>query len=103
MIKVATYIYLVGLFFFIGEASFAQTTIDIESVNKLDRVMVDGEPVRKLYDARLRTGDFTIVCDSAWQFLEKDEFRAFGNIQINTPTEIPQHSIHIILVLFNVY
>ncbi|MEP1150136.1 MAG: OstA-like protein [Balneola sp.] len=88
MTKVATYIYLVGLFFFIGETSFAQTTIDIESVNKLDRVMVDGEPVRKLYDARLRTGDFTIVSDSAWQFLEKDEFRAFGNIQINTPTEI---------------
>jgi len=68
--------------------SFAQTTVQIESVKTLRTITVDGEPIRKLYDARLRTGDFTIVCDSAWQFLEKDEFRAYGNIQINTPTEI---------------
>lgn len=67
--------------------TLAQTTVQIESVKTLRSITVDGEPVRKLYDARLKTGGFTIVCDSAWQFLEKDEFRAFGNIQINTPTE----------------
>lgn len=65
----------------------AQTTVEIESVKTLRSITIDGEPVRKLYEARLKTGGFTIVCDSAWQFLEKDEFRAFGNIQINTPTE----------------
>lgn len=68
-------------------SAIAQTTVQIESVKTLRSITVDGEPVRKLYEARLRTGGFTIVCDSAWQFLEKDEFRAFGNIQINTPTE----------------
>jgi len=66
----------------------AQTTVEIESVKTLRSITIDGEPIRKLYQARLKTGGFTIVCDSAWQFLEKDEFRAFGNIQINTPTEI---------------
>lgn len=32
-------------------------------------------------------GDVTMVCDSAWQFLNKNELRAFGNIQIDTSTE----------------
>lgn len=65
----------------------AQTTVEIESVKTLRSITVEGEPVRKFYEARLKTGGFTIVCDSAWQFQERDEFRAFGNIQIDTPTE----------------
>ena len=81
-----TFSLLIGLIFPLG--ILAQTTVQIESVSKLDRTSIDGEPVRKLYEARLKTGGFTIVCDSAWQFLEKDEFRAFGNIQIETPTEM---------------
>jgi lipopolysaccharide export system protein LptA len=68
--------------------TYAQTTVEIESVETLKSFTVDGEPIRKFYNARLRTGGFTIVCDSAWQFLEKDEFRAYGNVQVNTPTEI---------------
>lgn len=75
------------IYFVSTPSALAQTTVQIESVKTLRSITVDGEPVRKLYEARLRTGGFTIVCDSAWQFLEKDEFRAFGNIQINTPTE----------------
>lgn len=49
--------------------------------------MENGEQIRKLYDARLSLGDVTMVCDSAWQFLGKEELRAFGNIQIDTSTE----------------
>ncbi len=82
-------LYLLAIFvsFLITSESFGQTTVTIESVETLKSMTIDGEPVRKFYDARLSTGGFTIVCDSAWQFLEKDEFRAYGNIQIDTPTE----------------
>ena len=88
MNKVIKYLpFLILLFSINKTAVHAQTTVQIESVKTLKSITVDGEPVRRLYEARLRTGGFTIVCDSAWQFLEKDEFRAFGNIQITTPTE----------------
>ena len=31
--------------------------------------------------------DVTIICDSAFRFLDRDEMHAFGNIQIDTETE----------------
>ena len=76
------------MYFIASSSALAQTTVEIESVKTLKSITIDGEPIRKFYEARLKTGGFTIVCDSAWQFLDRDEFRAFGNIQIDTPTEI---------------
>lgn len=89
MKKTLTYLYCLGVvFFYFTSSSFSQTIVTIESVETLRRATTkNGDPVRKLYNAKLQTGGFTIVCDSAWQFLEKNEFRAFGNIQIDTPTE----------------
>lgn len=79
---------LIAINFGTNKTLFAQTIVDIVSVETLDRSTTkDGEPIRKFYNAELKTGGFTIVCDSAWQFLDKNEFRAFGNIQIDTPTE----------------
>ncbi len=87
MKKTISYLFAVLASLFLLTEGFTQTTVNIESVKTLQSMTVDGEPVRKFYDATLSTGGFTIVCDSAWQFLEKDEFRAYGNIQIDTPTE----------------
>ncbi len=82
-------LFLLGLIGFLNPFALkAQTVVTFQNVETVHTVTIDGEPIRKLYNARLKTGSFSIVCDSAWQFLEKDEFRAFGNIQIDTPTEI---------------
>lgn len=66
---------------------YAQNVVTIERFSSAKGVTIDGESVRKLYDARLSIGDVSLVCDSAWQFIDKNEMRAFGNIQIDTPTE----------------
>ena len=64
-----------------------QNVITIERSRVIETKTVNGQTIRKLYDARLRTGNVSLVCDSAWQFIGMDEIRAFGNIQIDTPTE----------------
>lgn len=65
----------------------AQSVVTIERFSSAKGVTIDGEPVRKIYDGRLSIGDVSLVCDSAWQFLDRNEIRAFGNIQVDTPTE----------------
>ncbi|MEX0722018.1 MAG: OstA-like protein [Balneolaceae bacterium] len=66
---------------------FSQNVVNIERFSEARGVTMDGEPVRKLYNAKLSVGDVEMVCDSAWQFLSRNEVRAFGNIQIETETE----------------
>ncbi|SMO95392.1 OstA-like protein [Gracilimonas mengyeensis] len=68
--------------------SSAQDVINIERFREAQGVTMDGEMVRKLYDARLSTGNVEMVCDSAWQFINRGEVRAFGNIQIDTGDEM---------------
>lgn len=65
----------------------AQNVVNIERFSEARGVTIDGEPIRKLYDAKLSMGNVEMVCDSAWQFLNRNEVRAFGNIQIETETE----------------
>ena len=69
------------------EAVQAQSRIQIDRVARMQTLMVEGEQIRKFYNAQLTTDNVTVVCDSAWQFLNTDELRAFGNIQIDTETE----------------
>lgn len=66
---------------------FAQSVVTIERFSSARELTVDGQQVRKIYDARFKMGNVTMVCDSAWQFLGKGEMRAYGNIQIDTDTE----------------
>ncbi len=65
----------------------AQNVVTIEKFREAQGITIDGEQIRKLYDARLSFGNVEMVCDSAWQFLNRNEIRAFGNIEINTPQE----------------
>jgi len=64
--------------------SLAQRKIQILKFSEIKRGIIDGESIQKLYDVRLASDDFEMICDSAWQFLERDEIRAFGNIQVDT-------------------
>lgn len=65
-----------------------QNVVQIERAREVRNITEDGEPIRKMYDVRLRTGNIEMVCDSAWQFMDRNELRAFGNIEIETPDEI---------------
>lgn len=76
------------VFLLLPLSSFAQNVITIDHFREARGMTVDGEMVRKLYDAKLSTGNVEMVCDSAWQFLNRNEVRAFGNIQIETGDEI---------------
>lgn len=84
-IKSGRYLLLVFLAFPIG--SVAQNVINIESFSRARGATIDGEQIQKLYETRLTTGNIAMVCDSAWRFLNRNEIRAFGNIQIETPDE----------------
>ena len=77
---------LIGL----GTSSFdalAQNIVTLQRFESAKLETIDGEQIRKIYTARMSLGDVTMVCDSAWQFINKNELRAFGNIQIDTSTE----------------
>ncbi|MEX0845622.1 MAG: OstA-like protein [Balneolaceae bacterium] len=66
----------------------AQNVLNIESFSRAEGATINGEQIQKLYNARLTTGNIEMLCDSAWRFLNRNEMRAFGNIQIETPDEI---------------
>lgn len=69
------------------EGSFAQSIVTLQRFDSAKLVTANGDQIRKIYTATMSFGDVTLVCDSAWQFIDKNELRAFGNIQIDTSTE----------------
>ncbi|MAO65885.1 MAG: hypothetical protein CL666_12900 [Balneola sp.] len=77
---------IIGYFFAIPLQ--AQNVINIESFSRAQGAIIDGQQIQKLYNTRLSTGNIEMVADSAWRFIETNEMRAFGNIQIDTPDEI---------------
>ncbi|MEX2363772.1 MAG: OstA-like protein, partial [Balneolaceae bacterium] len=72
---------------FLSSSVQAQNVVNIERFSEARGETIDGEPVRKLYNAKLSVGNVQMICDSAWQFINRNEIRAFGNIQIETDTE----------------
>lgn len=72
----------------IPAVSHAQNLVQIQRAREVTNITQDGEPIRKMYDVRLRTGNIEMVSDSAWQFLSRNELRAYGNIEIETPDEM---------------
>jgi len=72
---------------FLSEKTEAQNIITLQRFESAQVTTVKGERIRKIYNARMSLGDVTIVCDSAWQYLNRNELQAFGNIQIDTSTE----------------
>ncbi len=63
----------------------AQSRVRILQSDQLEGVTAPEGRIRKLTgNVALSTEDFTIVCDSAWHFLDLEELRAWGNIQITS-------------------
>lgn len=81
-------VFFLNVIWVIPVTTFAQNVVQIERAREVRNFTQDGEPIRKMYDARLKTGNVVMVCDSAWHYLNRNEIRAFGNIQIETPDEI---------------
>lgn len=68
----------------------AQNPVDIIEADLIEGGTVEGENVRKILgNVYLKSveEDLEIYCDSAYQFTESSEIRAFGDIQINTENE----------------
>jgi lipopolysaccharide export system protein LptA len=65
----------------------AQDIVELIRFDSATLTEVDGERVQKLINARMSMRDVTMICDSAFRYLDRDEMRAFGNIQIDTDTE----------------
>ncbi len=71
------------------DSANAQNRVTINRAKEVIGVTVEGERVRKLLgDVSLKTENMVMYCDSAYQYLEKNEVRAFGNIEIETPDEL---------------
>lgn len=66
----------------------AQDRVNILEAESLVEESVGGEPVQKIIgQVHLRMGDLEMYCDSAYRYLQRDEVRAFGNIEIITEEE----------------
>lgn len=67
----------------------AQQQIEILEADRIEGGTVEGMKVQKILEnVHLKTEDLEVFCDSAYQFVNENEVRAFGNIQINTEGEM---------------
>lgn len=66
----------------------AQNQINILQADRIQGDTVEGEKVQKILgNVHLESDDFEMYSDSAYQFVEQNEIRAYGNIEIDTPDE----------------
>ena len=66
----------------------AQNSINILQADSIVGGQVEGQRVQKILGhVHLRSNDMAMKCDSAYQFVNKNEFRAYGNIEIDTGEE----------------
>lgn len=86
MKKLAIY-FIFTYFLLLAPGLFAQDVVQLIRFDSATLTQLDGERVQKLYNARMNMRNVTLVCDSAYRFLDREEMRAFGNIQIDTETE----------------
>ena len=67
----------------------AQNRITILNADRLKGMQINGEQVRKLLgNVRLKSDEMKIYCDSALQYLDRNQIRAFGNIELRTEEEV---------------
>lgn len=71
-----------------AKSASAQNQIEILKADQITGGTVEGKQVQKILgNVHLESENFEMYCDSAYQFVNEDEIRAYGNIQINTPDE----------------
>lgn len=77
------------LVFFLPQQLKAQSQVDILRADSIRGGTFEGQQVRKILgNVYLESKDLEMRCDSAYQFTNENEIRAYGNIQIDTEEEI---------------
>lgn len=75
---------LVGL----SQDALAQNRVNILEADSIKGGQYQGKRVQKILgDVHLKSKNMAMYCDSAYQFVNRNEIRAFGNIQIDTEAE----------------
>lgn len=70
------------------QSAQAQNPVHILQANRIEGGSYKGDRVQKILgDVHLKSKNLEMYCDSAYQFVNKNEIRAFGNIQVNTESE----------------
>lgn len=85
-------ILMLALFFVlsngISQQSRAQNQVNILQADQIQGGEYEGERVQKILgNVHLQSQNMEMYCDSAYQFVNGNEIRAFGNIQIDTEEE----------------
>lgn len=68
----------------VSSRTYSQDIVQLIRFESATQSTLNGERIQKLFNARLSMRNVTLVCDSAYRFLDRDEMRAYGNIQIDT-------------------
>ncbi len=71
----------------ISRSALGQDIVQLIRFDSATLTEINNERVQKLFNARMSMRNVEMVCDSAYRFLDRNEMRAFGNIQIDTETE----------------
>jgi lipopolysaccharide export system protein LptA len=78
---------VIGILFLSSTNVFAQKKVEILKSDRLEGGKLNGQNIRKLIGhVILRHKGQTLYCDSAYQFISKNELRAYGNIEIMSDT-----------------
>ncbi|WP_440998595.1 OstA-like protein [Fodinibius sp. SL11] len=71
-----------------NQEALAQNQVNILEADSIQGGQYQDERVQKILgNVHLQSQNMEMYCDSAYQFVNRDEIRAFGNIQINTDEE----------------
>lgn len=66
----------------------AQNPVTILQANRIEGGSFQGNQVRKILgNVHLKNKKLEMYCDSAYQFINKNQIRAFGNIEVDTKSE----------------
>ncbi|MCW9706649.1 OstA-like protein [Fodinibius salsisoli] len=84
--SVLSVLFILGISISNGFAQGKQ--VDILDASRIVGGTYEGEQVRRILgNVHLKHKDFEMYCDSAYQFVNQNEVRAFGNIEIDTGEE----------------
>src|SRR5690625_195659 len=84
----ALFLILLPFFFLFSDAEAQQKQVTIINASRIVGGTYQGEQVRRILgQVHIRHDDLEMYCDSAYQFIDRSEIRAFGNIEIDTGEE----------------
>jgi len=72
----------------LSQVSRAQSPVTILQADRIEGGSYQGNQVRKILgNVHLQSKKLEMYCDSAYQFINKNQIRAFGNIEVDTKSE----------------